>query len=92
MGGSGPKQHNNIKKLDPHLECVVYILSVLLHLSQLVATQVELLQSSPSTDGFPQVQSSDAVLTEHQLSDVTGLPELRARQVSNVVGPHVHGS
>lgn len=63
---------------------------IILYLSELVVAQVEFLQSGPFVDGSTQVQFFDAVLTEHQLSEVAGLPETRTRQSSNVVGSHVH--
>ena len=66
------------------------LLHTILHLSQPVVTQVEFLQSGPSVHWSAQIQSFDAVLTEHQLPNVAGHPESRAGQSSNVVGPHVH--
>lgn len=60
------------------------------YLTELVATQVEFLQSGPLVYWSAQIHRCDAVLTEHQLSQVARRPESRARKNSNVVGSHVH--
>lgn len=73
----------------PDQESVINI-PYFLHLTQLVVTQMKFLQSCPSVDWSTQIQAFDAVLTEHQLSDITGRPASRAGQNSNAVGPHVH--
>lgn len=59
------------------------------YLCELVFTQVEFLQPDPFVDRSTQVQSSDTVLTENQLSEVVGRPNSRARQNSDVIGSHV---
>lgn len=64
--------------------------NALLYLGQLVITQVELLQPGPPVDRPTQIQISDAVLTEHQLSEVVGLPKCWAGQDINAVGSHVY--
>lgn len=45
-------------------------LQAVLHLTKLVVTQMELLQSGPFVDWPTQIQAFDAVLTEHYLPDV----------------------
>lgn len=60
------------------------------HLGEPVVAQVELLQTGPFVDGSAQIQLPDAVLAEHQLSEVARLPATGTWQGGDVVGPHVY--
>lgn len=59
------------------------------HLGEVVVTQMEFLQPGPFVNRSAQIQDLDAVLTEHEFSNVAGGPEAWSRQEIDGVGPHV---